>query len=81
MPDLVSDLLARPYRIEIAPDEDTAGGLVFVARHPELEGCEAHGATPEEALANLREARELYIRVLVTRGIEVSPPTIGRHVT
>jgi predicted RNase H-like HicB family nuclease len=28
-------------------------------RHPDLKGCVAVGGTPEEALANLEEARRL----------------------
>ena len=34
---------------------------VFVADAPELPGCMAHGATHEEALANAKEAMQLWI--------------------
>ena len=33
----------------------------FVADVPELPGCMAHGATQEEALANAKEAIQLWI--------------------
>ncbi len=38
-------------------DDDQA----FVADVPELPGCMAHGATHEEALANAKEAMQLWI--------------------
>ena len=33
----------------------------FVAEVPELPGCMAHGSTPEAALANARDAIQLWI--------------------
>ena len=38
-------------------DEDS----VFVAEVPELSGCMAHGETHESALANVKDAIELWI--------------------
>jgi hypothetical protein len=34
----------------------------------------SHGATPTEALQNLREVTELYISVLKEKGLEIPPP-------
>jgi predicted RNase H-like HicB family nuclease len=34
---------------------------IFVAEVPELPGCMAHGATQEGALANVKEAMQLWI--------------------
>ena len=34
---------------------------IFVADVPELPGCMVHGATPEAALANVKEAIQLWI--------------------
>ena len=73
-PDRLTEHLTRAYPIEIVPDVDTEGGLVYVALHPDLPGCMSHGATPEEALEGLREARELYIRSVIADGLEVPPP-------
>lgn len=42
-------------------EQDNDG--VFAYR-PELEGCHTQGDTVEEALANLREAAELYVETL-----------------
>jgi len=38
-------------------DEDQS----FVADIPELPGCMAHGASPDEALANAQEAMQLWL--------------------
>lgn len=39
----------------------SAEDAVFVAETPELSGCMAHGATQEEALANIKEAMRLWV--------------------
>jgi predicted RNase H-like HicB family nuclease len=36
----------------------------FYAWCPELKGCQSQGATIEDALANIREAIELYLETL-----------------
>ncbi len=33
----------------------------FLAEVPELPGCIAHGSTPEEALANVKKAMQLWL--------------------
>jgi len=48
------------YKYEIIiywSDEDE----LFIAEVPELPGCMAHGGTPEAALANAKEAIELWL--------------------
>ena len=65
---------ALPYAIEVVPDVSTDGEACYVARHPELTGCMSHGTTPEEAIANLGEARELYLRSLLEDGVEPPRP-------
>ena len=47
----------------------------FVARVPSLKGCWSQGKTREEALANIREAIELYLEP-----DELSVPMNGREV-
>ncbi|MCH7759929.1 type II toxin-antitoxin system HicB family antitoxin [candidate division TA06 bacterium] len=46
-------------RVVIEPDED-----FFVAYCPELRGCVTYDRTEKEALANAKEAIELYLRPL-----------------
>lgn len=57
------------YRVIIEQDEDG----VFVAEAPSLPGCVSQGTTRIEALANIREAMEVYIESLVVHGEPVLP--------
>jgi predicted RNase H-like HicB family nuclease len=66
--------LGLSFRIEVIPDLTTDGAVTYLARHPELSGCMSHGSTPGEALQNLAEARELYLRDLDDRGLAAPPP-------
>jgi len=58
------------YRVLIEPDEDG----VFVAQVPSLPGCISQGATRSEALANVREAIELYLESLNDHDEPIPPP-------
>ena len=48
----------RKYTIIVEPDPDEGGFTVHV---PALPGCVSEGETVEDALANIREAIELYL--------------------
>ena len=50
----------------------------FVAEVPELPGCMAHGATHEEALANLHEAVALWVDTAREFGRPIPEP-LGRR--
>jgi antitoxin HicB len=76
-----STYLGLPYRVEIDWESDERGNAYYVARHPELDGCMAQGQTREEALASLHEARELYIRALLKRGLDVPRPEVREPVS
>jgi antitoxin HicB len=47
----------------------------YTAFHPDLEGCVAVGETPEEALANLAEARRLWLETAYECGDEIPLPS------
>ena len=66
----VEQYLELPYTTIIRRDEDGD----YVARVDELPGCAAHGKTPEEAIANLSEVRELWIRDCIESGQPVPEP-------
>jgi predicted RNase H-like HicB family nuclease len=51
--------MSRKASVVIEKDENG-----FYAWCPELKGCQSQGGTLEEALANIREAIELYIETL-----------------
>ena len=52
-------------QVILIPDEEAGGYTVEV---PSLPGCISEGDTRDEALANIREAIELYIDVLIEDG-------------
>lgn len=54
----------RVYNVELWREQDAAGTIFWVCRHPALPGCLAQGNSPREALANLDEARQLYLEGL-----------------
>jgi predicted RNase H-like HicB family nuclease len=66
--------LNLPYSIEVTPDQTTDGAMCYLARHLELPGCMSHGETPEEAIANLSEAKKLYIQVLLDKKQPIPSP-------
>lgn len=67
--------LGLPYTVVLRRDEDGD----YVARVDELQGCSAHGATPEEAISNLNEARELWISDCLENGDPVPEPVDLGH--
>lgn len=46
----------------------------FVAQVPELPGCMAHGDTQEEALANTKEAMQLWLKTAREFGDPIPEP-------
>jgi predicted RNase H-like HicB family nuclease len=70
------------WRLFIMPDyfykavieSQSEGG--FTAYVPGLPGCVSEGETYEEALANIREALELYLEVQRDRGGEIRPDPV-----
>lgn len=65
----VQGYLARPHDVIIYPDVLEDGSTVYVSLDPDLSGCMSDGTTPEAAAANLEDARALYVRGLLARGI------------
>lgn len=57
----MSQPFAHPMEFLVVLEEDEGGETV--AAVPELPGCHTFGRTREEALANIREAIELYLEV------------------
>jgi predicted RNase H-like HicB family nuclease len=66
-----------PWEVQIERDVRADGSIYYVARHPEfgpISGPLGTGASPEEALAELREARRSLIAVLLERGDPIPEP-------
>ncbi|MCL5999801.1 MAG: type II toxin-antitoxin system HicB family antitoxin [Chloroflexi bacterium] len=52
----------------------------WVAECPSLPGCVSQGKTREEAIANIREAIELYIEDMIANGEAVPEDRLDRMV-
>jgi predicted RNase H-like HicB family nuclease len=66
-----------PWKIRIERDIRHDGTIYYIARHPEfgdISGPVGTGNSPEEALAELREARQSLIGVLLERGDPIPEP-------
>src|SRR6266536_628698 len=72
----VSRYVDLPYFQEVRLEIDDEGDQFYTALHPELLGCRGQGATPEEAITSLREAREMYLAALVEAGLPVPQPIV-----
>jgi antitoxin HicB len=67
----MSVMTTRDFKVFLEPDEDY-GGYVVVC--PSIPGCYSQGKTVPEALANIREAIDLCIEDMESRGEEIPDP-------
>ncbi|PYU04766.1 MAG: hypothetical protein DMG33_13085 [Acidobacteria bacterium] len=67
----MSLMTTRDFKVFLEPDEDY-GGYVVVC--PSIPGCYSQGKTVSEALANIREAIELCLEDMESRGEEIPDP-------
>jgi len=63
------------YRVTIEQDEDG----IFIAEVPSLPGCVTQGETRSEAIANAKEAIEVYLESLEAHN-EPVPPSIYEEI-
>ncbi|MBI3326419.1 MAG: hypothetical protein HYZ81_06930 [Nitrospinae bacterium] len=66
-----------PWDVRIERDLRQDGTVYYIARHPEfgdISGPVGTGASPEEALTELRDARRSLIPVLLERGDPIPEP-------
>lgn len=61
------------YPVKLTPISEEDGGG-WLAEIPLLPGCMSDGETPEEALENVREAKEAWLKVALQRGQVVPEP-------
>ena len=59
------------FKVVVEPDKFEDGGEAWHASCPALKGCHTWGHTRDEALANIREAIDLYIQDLIEAGEEI----------
>ncbi|HKI03229.1 MAG TPA: toxin-antitoxin system HicB family antitoxin [Thermoanaerobaculia bacterium] len=65
------DFLSLDYPCELIRDSEAG---MFVASHPDLPGCLAQGASADEAIANLDDARNDWITFRLEAGLPVPEP-------
>jgi predicted RNase H-like HicB family nuclease len=63
------------FRVRVEQDEDGT----FVAQVPALPGCISQGRTRQVALANIREAIEVYLESLQDHS-DAIPPSIDEEI-
>jgi predicted RNase H-like HicB family nuclease len=63
--------LKLSYPITLYPDNEEGG---YVVEIEDLPGCLSQGETLEEAIANINEARELWIETIYETGGEIPLP-------
>jgi predicted RNase H-like HicB family nuclease len=61
----------RDYHINIFYSEEDGG---YIADIPDLESCSAFGETPEQALAELEQAKEAWIEAARESGRPIPTP-------
>lgn len=62
--------LTLDYPIELVRDDG-----IYVASHPDLPGCVSMGSTPNEAIDNLAEVRELWLEGQLANGSSIPEPS------
>ena len=67
----MSRLTMADYHINIFYSEEDGG---YIADIPDLEYCSAFGATPEEALAEVEKAKQLWLEAARAAGKPIPPP-------
>jgi len=72
-------LAAQPYVTEILREELPDGATVFVAYHPELDGCVAQGDSVAAAKTELKSIQVKYILHLLEHGLPVPGPSITKE--
>ena len=68
----IDHYLALPYRMEVVPDTEEGG---FTVWYPDLPGCLTCSATVEGALANARDAKEVWLKAALEDGLDIPVPS------
>ncbi len=70
--------LGLPYRI-ILEKWDDGDGVYWVARIAELPHCMTTGGSPQEAAAEIQDAKEEWLKSNLERGINIPEPSPSSH--
>ena len=72
----LSYYMSLPYRIEIIKDPEENGYVAFI---PELKGCITTGLTEEDALENLKDAKETWLSSAIDNEDPIPEPDITKE--
>ncbi len=61
------------YPVQVSEEDDGDGTYYFV-RVPDLPGCMSHGATLEEAMRNVEEAKRVWMEARIEAGLPIPEP-------
>lgn len=64
----------KDFRIKLYPIENEDSSIEWAAEIPELPGCVGGGDTPQEALAEVEDAKKAWIEVALGDGKKVPEP-------
>ena len=67
----LNDYMKMSYRMEIVEDKEEGG---YVISYPDLPGCITCGETIEAAVANVVDAKKVWIEAALEEGIEIHEP-------
>lgn len=62
------------YPVIVSPLSEADGGG-FAATVPDLPGCMSDGDTPEEAIANVQDAIDMWLEAARDAGRQIPPPS------
>jgi Uncharacterized conserved protein len=69
--------MKKDYEVRIYTIE-TTNGIEYIAEFPDLKGCAGSGETPEEALREAYENKEIYIETLKELGRKLPSPSVKK---
>ena len=72
--DIVAHYLSLPYQVTLTRESED-GEEYWFAEIPDLPGCMSDGTTPDEAIRNVEDAKQLWIEGRLEDGFNVPEPT------
>jgi antitoxin HicB len=75
----VEKYLNLNYPIKLYKDQDESGPY-WIAEHPDLPGCKSHGETEDEAIKNLKDAKESWLNSFVDLGKDIPTPNQQKEI-
>ncbi|HLF79889.1 MAG TPA: type II toxin-antitoxin system HicB family antitoxin, partial [Dehalococcoidia bacterium] len=72
----INEIMRRPYRRIIIPDEESGTFTAMIAEFP---GCITEGDSPNEAFTNLEDAAAAWLEAAVESGLPIPEPEVEQE--